>query len=81
MDEARGVWKLTCLICGATPQDFVRQAGENDLITMQRHAAEDHGYMSAEQLRQQTREELGPDHFRWTFPDGMAWLEGKKEDA
>jgi hypothetical protein len=77
MSDFGEIWEMTCLICGASPQDFVRRAGESDLITIQRHVMEDHDY-TQEQLRAQTREQLGDNHYRWTFPDGVAWLEGKK---
>jgi hypothetical protein len=48
-------------------------------VLMQEHVMSAHGYTSTD-LRNQTRETLGPDHYRYSMPDGVAWLEAWKVD-
>jgi hypothetical protein len=75
-------WNMKCLICGKSAYDLRMHKFEfstmgNDLVLMQEHVMSAHGYTST-QLYAQTRETLGPDHYRYSMPDGVAWLEAWK---
>jgi len=61
-------WRLTCLICGHQ---------DPGLVAIQEHAMREHGY-TQEDHREATRRmvERG---YRWTFPDGVEWLEAVHE--
>jgi hypothetical protein len=65
---------MKCLLCGGTPNSVSRRAEVSDLVAMQEHVMVTHGY-SIEQLRTQARKQLGKEHYRYTTPDGVAWLE------
>jgi len=61
-------FKLKCLICGE------EAAG---LVLAQEHVMDEHGYTQAD-LRQATREVIAPEHYVWSMPDGVKWLDAER---
>lgn len=61
-------YTMTCLICGQT---------NTSLVGIQEHVMETHGYKQ-DDLREQTKREIEPGHYIFTFPDQKDWLEAKR---
>jgi len=66
------IWKMTCLLCDTKPEYL-------DLVAIQEHAMDVHGY-TQDDHRQAQRIDIGDggDHFKWAFPDGKEWMVAKK---
>jgi hypothetical protein len=60
-------WTLKCLLCSFS---------SHNLVEIQEHAMEEHGYTQQDH-RQARRRELNFDHYTWTMPDGREWMEAK----
>jgi len=59
------MWYLECLLCG--------KKGKNNLVEMQEHAMNEHGYTQDDHKASTKRQsDLGA-HI-YTFPDGKDWM-------
>jgi len=63
------IWKNTCLICGL-------QGG--DLVAMQEHAMEEHGYTQEDHQRVTSRHDPKTNIWIYTFPDRVDWLQAER---
>ena len=68
MSATQRVWTLRCLQC----DDYTG----GDLVAAQQHVIDEHG-VRQEAFKDQIREEVGPNHFRWHLPDGTPLLEAQ----
>jgi len=62
-------YTLKCLICGHT---------ENNLVALQEHAMDFHGYTQADHRRVSRR--IVEHGYIWTMPDGVDWMEARHID-
>jgi hypothetical protein len=66
-------WYMKCLLCNLADVPKLYR----NLVEIQEHAMQDHGYTQADH-RQSQRREVGTNHFIWSFPDGREWMEAEK---
>jgi hypothetical protein len=75
-------WNLTCLLCDSKITElsdrFVTRY--TDLITIQEHAMNDHGYTQQDHRNAKSRE-ITPNHYIYTFPDGKDWMDAERESS
>jgi hypothetical protein len=71
------VWKLECLLCGATPKTLTRRHAQlGPLVEMQEHAMAEHG-ITKESLRGGAAETISDTHYQFVA-DGVKWLDAQK---
>ena len=63
-DRQMNLWLERCLLCGRLA---------TDLVVIQEHVMDDHGYSQGD-LRRATKREIERG-FVWTMPDGRDWME------
>ena len=73
-------WCLKCLMCEKLADLGLLDPEQADvhtcLVAIQNHVMKVHGY-GLEDLFKQTRSNLGNNHYIYTMPDGVDWLEAE----
>lgn len=72
---------MRCLLCepGSEMNPPYPRHASTDLIAMQRHVMDVHGY-GVDDLQNQKLNTIGPGYYEYTMPDGWVWLSAKLID-